>query len=117
MSSRSKSLELFSNDPEISCMLISLMAGSCGLNLISANNVILVDPWWNPSVETQAIERVHRIGQTKNVNIYRFVCKNTIEERIIDVQNAKTKMISEIFDKDKTPQKKLNIEDLKRIFN
>jgi len=61
--------------------LISLKVGGTGLNLTSADNVIIFDPWWNPSVENQAIDRAHRIGQKKSVNVYRLIVKGTIEEK------------------------------------
>mmetsp|Transcript_22507 Transcript_22507/g.19470 ORF Transcript_22507/g.19470 Transcript_22507/m.19470 type:complete len:134 (+) Transcript_22507:735-1136(+) len=76
---RTQYLEDFKSDPSVTMIMISLKAGSTGLNLTVATNVYLVDPWWNPAVEDQAIERVHRIGQKKEVNVVRFVCEKTIE--------------------------------------
>jgi len=81
---RDKAINEFSYDDEIRIFLISLKAGGLGLNLVEANNVILVDPWWNRAAENQAIDRTHRIGQTKNVTIYKLVCTDTIEERVIE---------------------------------
>ena len=114
---RSQSLKSFSFDSSINCILISLMAGSTGLNLVSANNVILVDPWWNPAVEEQAIERVHRIGQTKFVNVHKFVSIDSVEEKMLKVQNRKKDMINRLFDCDKQEMKMKNLEDFKEIFD
>jgi len=76
---RAKVLKQFEEDKSIKVFLISLKAGGVGLNLVSANHVFLVDPWWNPAVEEQAIQRIHRIGQTKDVYVTRLICNNTIE--------------------------------------
>jgi len=109
-------LAKFSDDPNIKIMLISLMAGSVGLNLVSANNVILVDPWWNPAVEEQAVERLHRIGQVKDVNIYKFISINTVEEKMLEVQERKKDLRNRLFDCDKNKIKRDNLEDFKNIF-
>ena len=85
-----------------------------GLNLISANNVFIIDPWWNPAVEDQAIERVHRIGQTKEVNVMRFVCKGTVEERMLQVQEKKRVLIQKVI-YNQEEKKKQNLEDMKYI--
>ena len=73
-----------------------MQAGSVGLNLVSANNVFIIDPWWNPAVEDQAIERVHRIGQNKDVNVYRFVMKDSVEERMLEIQEKKRGLIQKV---------------------
>jgi SNF2 family DNA or RNA helicase len=70
-------------------MLVSLKAGGTGLNLTAADHVFLLDPWWNPAVEDQAADRAHRIGQERPVNVYRMVTKDTVEERILALQNKK----------------------------
>lgn len=98
----------------LSCLIVSLQAGSVGLNLISANNVFIVDPWWNPAVEDQAIERVHRIGQTKEVNVLRFVCKGTVEERMLQVQEKKRLLIQKVI-YNQEEKKRQNLEDMKYI--
>ena len=116
LQARKKSLAQFSEDSNTKIMLISLMAGSVGLNLVSANNVILVDPWWNPAVEEQAIERLHRIGQTKDVCIYKFITKNTVEEQILVVQERKKILRNRLFDCEKEELKRQNLEDFKNIF-
>lgn len=70
-------------------MIISLRAGGSGLNLIEANNCFILDPWWNPAVEMQAEERIHRIGQTRPVNIVRFVVEDSIEQRMLNLHQSK----------------------------
>ncbi|KAH9317698.1 hypothetical protein KI387_019467, partial [Taxus chinensis] len=83
---RERVIREFSENPNILVMLISLKAGGVGINLTAASNVFLLDPWWNPAVEEQAIMRIHRIGQTKSVSIKRFIMKDTVEERMQQVQ-------------------------------
>ncbi|KAJ3393912.1 hypothetical protein HDU92_007392 [Lobulomyces angularis] len=87
------SLKEFRTNPNKRVLLISLKCGSVGLNLVNANHVILLDIWWNPAVEDQAIDRVHRIGQTRNVKVTRLVIANTVEDRILDLQNKKRELI------------------------
>lgn len=113
---RKKSLSQFSDDPNTKILLISLMAGSVGLNLVSANNVILADPWWNPAVEEQAIERLHRIGQKKNVNVFKMITVNTVEEKMQEVQERKKTLRNSLFDCEKDEIKRQNLEDFKNIF-
>ena len=93
---RAKYINKFAQNKNISVILISLKTGSIGLNLTAANNVFLVDPWWNPTIEDQAIDRVHRIGQVKKVNVKRFVCEKTIEEKVIKRNVEKRKMIKNV---------------------
>jgi SNF2 family DNA or RNA helicase len=85
---RRQRIEAFQNG-EGEVFLISLRAGGLGLNLTAANYVIHLDPWWNPAVEDQASDRAHRIGQTRPVTIYRFITRNTIEEKILDLHQQK----------------------------
>ena len=94
---RKKLVEKFTNS-DIKVFLISLKAGGTGLNLVSANNVIIVDPWWNLSVQNQATDRVHRIGQTKEVNIIKLITKESIEEKIVDIQNQKNELSTSLLD-------------------
>ena len=93
------------------------MAGSTGLNLVSANNVILVDPWWNPAIEEQAIDRVYRIGQCKPVNVYKFITNDSVEEKMLRIQNRKKNLVQNLFAFDKEAIKKQNLENFKEIFN
>ena len=76
----------FQNDPAVRLFLISLKAGGLGLNLTAAEYVFLLDPWWNPAVEAQAIDRAHRIGQTRHVFAYRLIARDTVEEKIAELQ-------------------------------
>lgn len=86
-------IERFQKSKDISVFLISLKAGGVGLNLTAASNVILLDDWWNPAVEDQAFARAHRIGQNQNVMVFRFICKNTIEEKVLQLQEKKRETI------------------------
>lgn len=82
----------FQNDNENKIFLISIKAGGTGLNLTEADYVFIIDPWWNPAVERQAVNRAHRIGQDKKVMVYRYISKNTIEEKIVKLQEKKTQL-------------------------
>lgn len=93
---RAEVVDQFQSDPDASVFLLSLKAGGSGLNLTSASYVILYDPWWNPAVEAQAIDRAHRIGQTQPVMAYRMITKGTIEEKIMLLQQKKTLMSANI---------------------
>ncbi len=93
-------VDKFENDADPAVFLISLKAGGTGLNLVSASHVILFDPWWNPSVEAQAIDRTHRIGQDKTVVAYRLVTQGTIEERILELQEQKRALVRNILEED-----------------
>ncbi len=95
---------------------ISLKAGGTGLNLTGADCVIHLDPWWNPAVEAQATDRAHRIGQTKPVQVYRFVARNTVEEKIIDLQDRKRALLDAALDTDGDLVTSLTREDLEAIF-
>src|SRR5262249_25249484 len=81
---------------EIPIFLISLKAGGTGLNLTAADNVIILDPWWNPAVEDQAADRAHRIGQTRPVTVYRLVAKDTIEEKILELHETKRALVEDV---------------------
>lgn len=90
---RAAAVTQFFDDPEIKILLVSTKAGSLGLNLTVANRVILLDIWWNPALENQAIDRVHRIGQSKNVEVHRIFINDTVEDRILELQNKKQVII------------------------
>ena len=94
-----------SDDPII--FLVSLKAGGIGLNLTAADYVIHIDPWWNPAIEAQATDRVHRMGQTNKVIVYRLICAGTVEEKINKLQQDKKKLLSEIVDIDGASNNKL----------
>src|SRR3954462_12723418 len=81
--------ESFQNDPDCKVFLISLKAGGLGLNLTAADYIFLLAPWWNPAVESQAIDRAHRIGQTRRVFAYRLIARDTVEEKVLQLQQSK----------------------------
>jgi non-specific serine/threonine protein kinase len=89
-------VDKFNNSPDIPIFLISLKAGGTGLNLTSADYVIHYDPWWNPAMEKQATDRTHRIGQTRQVFSYKLICQNTVEEKILQLQDSKRGMAEAI---------------------
>ncbi len=114
---REKAIQSFQNDDEVRVFLISLKAGGVGLNLTAADYVYIVDPWWNPAVEQQAIDRTHRIGQTKNIFAYRMICKDTIEDKIIQLQEKKRLLAKELIADDATFVKALSREDVEYLFS
>ncbi len=101
---REKAVRRFQNDTSIPLFFISLKAGGVGLNLTQASYVVLLDPWWNPFIEKQAIARSHRIGQTDNVLVTRFITKDSIEEKIIQLQQKKKQLSEEIIAVDHIPE-------------
>ncbi|KAF9186801.1 hypothetical protein BGZ50_002271 [Haplosporangium sp. Z 11] len=117
-SDRTTALTDFKDKPEISVILISLKAGGVGLNLTSAQRVYLMDPHWNPAVESQAVDRIHRLGQTKPVDVVRFIIKDSIEENILDLQKRKAELSDMTFSEKLSKQEvmKRRLEDLKCLF-
>lgn len=109
---REKAIQLFQNNEQTRVFLISLKAGGIGLNLTAADYVYIVDPWWNPAVEQQAIDRTHRIGQTKNIFAYRLICKDTIEEKMLILQDRKRQLASELVADDTAFLKRLTRDDI-----
>jgi len=97
--------------------LISLKAGGVGLNLTAASYVFIVDPWWNPAVEQQAIDRTHRIGQTNNIFAYRMICKDTIEDKILVLQEKKKALARDLISDDSGFVKSLTREDVEYLFS
>jgi non-specific serine/threonine protein kinase len=114
---REKAIQSFQNDDEVRVFLISLKAGGVGLNLTAADYVYIVDPWWNPAVEQQAIDRTHRIGQTKNIFAYRMICKDTIEDKIMQLQERKRTLAKELITDDDGFVKTLTKEDVEYLFS
>ena len=110
-----KDFQDFNNCTKV--FLISLKAGGYGLNLTAADTVIHFDPWWNPSVENQATDRVHRIGQSKIVNCYKLITNNTVEEKILSLQDKKRNLINMAIDEEVPDMRGLNNEDLKFVLN
>lgn len=111
-SDREKAIQSFQNDETCRVFLISLKAGGVGLNLTAADYVYIVDPWWNPAVEQQAIDRTHRIGQTKSIFAYRLICKDTIEEKILLLQERKLTLVKDLVADDNAFVKRLTKEDV-----
>ena len=114
---RLKLMEKFNSDPSIPVFLISLKAGGTGLNLTGADMVIHYDPWWNVAVQNQATDRVHRIGQTKVVTVYKMIAKNTIEDRIVEMQEAKKDLAEKILSGSETSLASLTREELLEILS
>ena len=106
----------FQDNDEIRVFLISLKAGGTGLNLTEADYVYLVDPWWNPAVENQAIDRCYRIGQDKHVIAVRLITPGTIEEKIVNLQATKKEIASDIIQTEASILKSLSQEDLLDLF-
>jgi SNF2 family DNA or RNA helicase/uncharacterized Zn finger protein len=107
----------FQNDPDCKVFLISLKAGGVGLNLTEADYVYLIDPWWNPAVEQQAIDRTHRIGQQKKVFAYKMICKDTVEEKILLLQSKKKQLAGDIVGGEAGFVKKLSNDDIIDLFS
>ena len=95
--------------------LISLKAGGFGLNLTEADYCILLDPWWNPATEAQAVDRTHRIGQQKNVMVYRIVAKDTIEEKVMALKDAKAKLFAGVMSEDGAGGKAISAQDIRAL--
>jgi len=109
-------IEEFQQLPNRNVFLISIKAGGVGLNLTHADYVFLLDPWWNPAVENQAVNRAHRIGQNKHVFAYRFITLDTIEEKIMKLQQKKSKL-AELFIHSNNPLKELNVKNISELID
>jgi superfamily II DNA or RNA helicase len=114
---RQARVERFQNDPDCKLFLISLKAGGLGLNLTAAEYVYLLDPWWNPAVESQAIDRAHRIGQTRQVFAYRIIARDTVEEKVLALQNTKRDLADAIINADNSLIRNLSREDLELLLS
>lgn len=114
---REKAIQNFQNNEDCRVFLISLKAGGVGLNLTAADYVYIVDPWWNPAVEQQAIDRTHRIGQTKNVFAYRMICTDTVEDKILKLQERKRALAKDLITDDEGFVKSLTKEDVEYLFS
>lgn len=113
---RFEQVDRFNNSPDIPIFLISLKAGGTGLNLTGADYVIHYDPWWNPAMENQATDRTHRIGQTRQVFSYKLICQNTVEEKILQLQDSKRGMAEAIIP-GQSAWKSLTRDDLEMLFD
>jgi len=112
---RKARVEAFQNDPACPLFLISLKAGGCGLNLTAADYVFILDPWWNPAVEAQAVDRAHRIGRTRPVMAYRLIASDTVEEKILQLQAEKRELAESIVRADENLLRRLTADDLKSL--
>jgi SNF2 family DNA or RNA helicase len=107
----------FQTDPACGLFLVSLKAGGLGLNLTAAEHVFLLDPWWNPAVEAQAIDRTHRIGQTRHVLAIRLIARDTVEEKILTLQADKRELAEAIIGEQNSLIRTLSREDLQLLLS
>jgi SNF2 family DNA or RNA helicase len=114
---RQAPIDRFQNDPSVGAFLISLKAGGTGLNLTAADYVFILDPWWNPAVEAQAVDRAHRMGQTRKVFAYRLIAAGTVEEKILALQADKRRLADAIITEDNSLVADLTAEDLKMLLS
>jgi SNF2 family DNA or RNA helicase len=112
---RREQVERFNRDTSLKIFLISIKAGGLGLNLTEADYVFILDPWWNPAVEAQAIDRAHRIGQKKKVFTYKFITRNTVEEKILTLQQRKLKLTNDLITTEESFMKQLTKEDIEQM--
>ena len=110
-------MDIFQSDPSIPFFLISLKAGGLGLNLTAADYVIHIDPWWNPAVEMQASDRTHRIGQDKPVFVFKLITRDSVEEKILILQERKKDLFDQIITTESTFFKDLTVEDIQALFS
>ena len=115
---RSVAAKEFRDRKDVKVMLVSLRAGNAGLNLTSATRVIIMDPFWNPYIEMQAVDRAYRIGQQNEVKVYRILTKNTVEDRIVDLKEKKQEMVESALDESESAKiGRLNVNELRFLFN
>lgn len=112
---RKEQVEKFNKDPKTKAFLISIKAGGLGLNLTEADYVFILDPWWNPAVEAQAVDRAHRIGQKRKVFTYKFITRNSVEEKILQLQQKKLKLTNELIVTEESIMKQLTREDISQM--
>lgn len=114
---RDLEIKKFQEEKDVNLFLLSIKAGGVGINLTAADYVILFDPWWNPAVENQAIDRSHRIGQTRKVIVYKLIVKDSIEEKILELQSRKKELVSNLITEDAGFFKSLSKEDIMELFS
>ena len=107
----------FNDDPTIAVMLVSLKAGGTGLNLQGADTVLHLDPWWNLAAEDQATDRAYRIGQIRPVSVYKFICADTVEEKIVELQNSKKGLFDAFVKSGSEGISSLSEEDIKFLLS
>jgi len=113
---RDQAVNEFHKDPELGVFLISIKAGGTGLNLTAADYIIILDPWWNPAVENQAIDRSHRIGQFNNVTAYRLISVDTVEEKVMELQKQKNDLVQGLLSGSASPLSAMKAEDILGLF-
>ena len=113
---RMAQVDRFQEVDSIPVFLISLKAGGTGLNLTAADIVVHFDPWWNPAVEAQASDRAHRIGQDKQVTIYKLITSGTVEENVLQMQKGKRKLLEQVFEEAEVANSSLSVNELKELF-
>lgn len=113
---RDKAVRIFQEEEEKGVFLISIKAGGTGLNLVEADYVIILDPWWNPAVENQAIDRTHRIGQTRPVTAYRIISERTVEEKVLELQEQKKELVEGLLEGSSSPLGNMKTEELMNLF-
>jgi non-specific serine/threonine protein kinase len=114
---RQTQVDLFQENPKIPLFLLSLKAGGVGLNLTAADYILHIDPWWNPAVETQAADRAHRIGQDKPVFIYKFIARQSVEEKILELQERKKELVEQLISAEGGIFKSLTADDVRDLFS
>jgi SNF2 family DNA or RNA helicase len=110
-------VDSFNHDSSVKVFIISLKAGGTGLNLVGADMVLHLDPWWNSSAENQATDRAHRIGQTKNVYVAKLICKDTIEEKVVKLQNIKRELANSIISSNEEEIIKISREEILKLLD
>ena len=112
---RMAQVDRFQKDDSVPVFLISLKAGGTGLNLTAADVVVHFDPWWNPAAEAQASDRAHRIGQDKQVTVYKLITSATVEEKVLDLQKSKRKLLEQVFEESEVANLSLGVEELREL--
>ena len=112
---RMNQVDRFQNDESIPVFLISLKAGGTGLNLTAADMVVHFDPWWNPAAEAQATDRAHRIGQDKNVSVYKLITSGAVEEKVLQLQTKKRKLLENVFEESEAANLSLSVSELNKL--
>lgn len=114
---RQARVQRFQEDVDCRLFLVSLKAGGQGLNLTAADYIYILDPWWNPAVEAQAVDRAHRIGQTRRVFAYRLIARDTVEEKIVALQDRKRELAESIVRADESMVSSLTAEDVEMLLS
>jgi non-specific serine/threonine protein kinase len=114
---RQEQVDTFQQNGKLSFFLISLKAGGVGLNLTAADYVIHIDPWWNPAVEMQASDRTHRIGQDKPVFVFKLITRDSVEEKILQLQERKRNLVDQLISTESSFFKSLTADDVKVLFS